>query len=234
MPHTKSISVELLYPNNWNPNRMSQTIYQKEVESIRRFGMIDPVLAREQGEGKYQIIDGEHRWRACKELGYKEVPCVVIDVDEPTAKRLTITMNELRGDADPILLSEMLADLKMEVDVADLLSTMPFSEEQFENILEVSKINLDELANKDITLPGEGDDDEWVTFASLFGRKALPKAAAAVVEAEIDRLAAYYGLTRSNRWQAVEIMAVHSAQTPLMEIDPREAHREKVTEDDEA
>jgi ParB family chromosome partitioning protein len=202
---------------------MSAPVFEKEKESINRFGMIDPVLVRPLpgGEDSYQIIDGEHRWRACKDLGHEEIPVVIIDVDEPTAKRLTITMNELRGDADPILLSEMLANLKKELDVEDLLSTMPYTADQLENIIDVASIDLDELANRDITLPGEGEEDDWVTLASLMGRKAVPKDAAVVIEAEVDRIAAYYGLTRGNRWQALEIMAVHSSQEPLTEQDPR-------------
>ena len=217
----KILDIGKVYPNNWNPNRQTKNIFDKEKESIRQFGMIDPVLVREAADGQYQIIDGEHRWRACKELGLTEIPCVIVDVDEGVAKRLTVTMNELRGSADPVLLSEMLAELSVAVPIDDLLSTMPYSREQLDNIIEVAKIDLDELADRDIVLPGEGEDGEWVSLSALFGKKQMPRDAAAVVESEIDRLAGYYGLTRYNRWQALEIMAVHSAQTPLEESDPR-------------
>jgi ParB/RepB/Spo0J family partition protein len=221
---TRNIPVEDIYPNNWNPNRQKQTTFEKEKASIKRFGMIDPLLVRDltvDGVPRFEIIDGEHRWRASKDVGLEEIPCVITNFDDETAKRLTITMNELRGDADPILLSEMLLSLKETVDVEDLLSTMPWSENQLQNILEVAEIDLEALATDDIVLPGEGDTDEWVSLAAIFGRKQMPRDAAVLVESEVDRLSGYYGLTRANRFQALEIMAAHSAQTPLEEADPR-------------
>ena len=186
--------------------------------------MIDPILVRDlsaDGKPRYEIIDGEHRWRASKDIGLEEIPCVITHFDDETARRLTITMNELRGDADPILLAEMLSDLRVTVDVDDLLSTMPWSEKQLDNILEVASLDLDELAQDDIVLPGEDDSEEWISLAAIFGRKQMPRDAAALVESEVDRVSGYYGLTRKNRWQALEIMAAHSAQTALEEVDPR-------------
>jgi len=221
---TRNIPVEHIYPNNWNPNRQKQTTFEKEKESIRKFGMIDPLLVRDlttDGVPRFEIIDGEHRWRASKDVGLDAIPCVITHFDDETARRLTITMNELRGDADPILLAEMLSDLTESVEVNDLLSTMPWSEKQLSNILEVASLDLDELAQDDIILPGEDESEEWVSLAAIFGRKQMPRDAAALVESEVDRLAGYYGLTRSNRFQALEIMAAHSAQTPLEEADPR-------------
>ena len=62
---------ELILPNPWNPNRMTTEMYAKALESISEFGMIDPLLCREMGD-HYQIIDGEHRYRAACDLGHVE------------------------------------------------------------------------------------------------------------------------------------------------------------------
>lgn len=67
-------------------------------ESIAQNGMLVPPLVRRKPDGKteYELIDGERRWRAAKELGWKTVNVQVVDVDDETARRMVFTLNEER------------------------------------------------------------------------------------------------------------------------------------------
>jgi ParB/RepB/Spo0J family partition protein len=60
------LPLDWLTPNPWNPNQMDDEQYGKALNSIREFGFVDPVTVRELGNDTYQIIDGEHRWRAAQ------------------------------------------------------------------------------------------------------------------------------------------------------------------------
>lgn len=66
-PTYTSVPVDSIRPNDYNPNRMNDRQYAAELESIQHFGFLDPITIRETDHG-YVIIDGEHRWRAIKEI----------------------------------------------------------------------------------------------------------------------------------------------------------------------
>jgi len=68
--------------------------------SIIRDGILVALTVRKK-DGFYELIDGERRWRVAKELGYKTVPCDVIDIDDETARRMVWKVNTLRKDYEP-------------------------------------------------------------------------------------------------------------------------------------
>lgn len=141
----KTIRVEKIKPNPWNPNKQSDFIFDKERKSIRDHGFIDPILVRGKGPG-FEVIDGEHRLRAAMAEGYKEVPCNDLGkVSDAVAKQLTIIMNETRGKADPTLLQTLLKDLESEIGVKDLIEAMPFQQVEIESLLANSKVDWDNI-----------------------------------------------------------------------------------------
>ena len=71
-------------------------------ESIREYGMIQPITVRPLEGGYYQIIAGERRWRAARMAGLKEVPVRVIEADERLATELALVENLQREDLSPI------------------------------------------------------------------------------------------------------------------------------------
>lgn len=61
-------------------------------ESIRRNGILNPLLVRRMGE-RYQILGGHTRKAAAAKIGYKELPCVVMDVNDDEAENIFVTDN---------------------------------------------------------------------------------------------------------------------------------------------
>lgn len=126
----------LLRPNPWNPNKMNAFMYAKAQGSIDQNGFFDPILVRELGYSSFQIIDGEHRWRAGTDRGMTEFPCINLGlVDDIVAKRLTIIANELRGQAEPAKLTDLLRDIASAGDPAELLASIPFTPETLSGFL---------------------------------------------------------------------------------------------------
>jgi ParB family chromosome partitioning protein len=66
--------------------------------SIREKGVLEPILVRPVGTGRYQIIAGERRYRAALEAGLAEVPCVVRDASDAEAMELALIENLQRKD----------------------------------------------------------------------------------------------------------------------------------------
>ena len=96
------IPVDLIEPNPFQP-RMSfdQEALLELADSIRTFGLIQPITVRKKG-GKYQIISGERRFRACTKAGMDMIPAYIRDANDQGMLEMAIVENIQRQDLDPI------------------------------------------------------------------------------------------------------------------------------------
>lgn len=197
-PTTELINYRYIRPNPWNPNRMTSQMYAKEIESIATYGFIDPLLVREIGPNDYQIIDGEHRFDGGRSLGMEEFPCVNLGVvPDPDAKKLTIVMNELHGQADAGKLGDLLGEILQDTSLEELLVALPYTEDVLAGYLGTALPPLPEL---ETPAPAPGASPEpWVE--RLY---KLPKTAALVVDEALEK--AKDGEAVEN-WQALERVA---------------------------
>lgn len=129
------IPINKLIPNAWNPNVMDSKTYQALSESFREFGDIDPILVRDLGN-KYQIIDGEHRYKIAKDLGIDKIQCIVVDVSDTQAKRLTQIMNRTKGKDDPERLMNLLDSLLAELSEDEVANGLPYSPDDLASLID--------------------------------------------------------------------------------------------------
>ena len=107
---TAMILTALLRPNDYNPNVMTDDEFGELVAEVRHLGRLPkPVVARPNGDG-YVIVDGEHGWRAAREVGLTEVPCEVIAADDFEAMRQTYKRNQ-HGTHNPVQLGRMFRQM---------------------------------------------------------------------------------------------------------------------------
>lgn len=71
-------------------------------DSIREYGMIQPITVRSLERGYYQIIAGERRWRAAKMAGLREVPVRIIEADDRLSSEMALVENLQRDDLKPL------------------------------------------------------------------------------------------------------------------------------------
>lgn len=97
------VEIDKVDPNPDQPRTNFDEEDLKELSnSIKREGLIQPILAREMPDGTYQIIAGERRWQASKRAGLKTVPIQVKNVDDDKALELALIENIQRTDLNPI------------------------------------------------------------------------------------------------------------------------------------
>jgi ParB/RepB/Spo0J family partition protein len=99
---TLLIPLDKIHPNTWNKNKMSKDYFKALKQNISnpQIGFTIPILVEPHPdyEGEYRIIDGEHRYKACTQLGLEKIPAVNIqDLPEAVAKYLTLESNKIRG-----------------------------------------------------------------------------------------------------------------------------------------
>ena len=100
------IPVEMIEPNPFQP-RMSfdQEALSELAASISTLGLIQPVTVRRMGEGRYQIISGERRYKACRMAGMTTIPAYIRDTDDQGMLEMAIVENLQRENLDPIELA---------------------------------------------------------------------------------------------------------------------------------
>ncbi len=90
-------------PNPNQPRKYFEPEVLKELaESIREHGILQPLLVKPFGEGRYQIIAGERRYQAAKQVGLTTVPVIIKDVDENKGLAIAIVENVQRKDLNPL------------------------------------------------------------------------------------------------------------------------------------
>src|SRR3989344_9392984 len=102
----ENISINLLKPSEHNPRRWSEDKITTLRESIRRFGLVDPIICNNAPGRENVVIGGNFRLNVAKELGYTEVPVVYVKIESLEREReLTIRLNKNTGDWDLDLLA---------------------------------------------------------------------------------------------------------------------------------
>ena len=97
------IPVGMIEPNPFQPRQsFDQDALSELAESIRTFGLIQPITVRKKSEGKYQIISGERRFKACSMAGLDMIPAYIRDANDQGMLEMAIVENIQREDLNPI------------------------------------------------------------------------------------------------------------------------------------
>lgn len=136
-----------LKPSEYNPRKWSEVQIENLKESISRFGLVDPMLCN-SAEGRNNIvIGGNFRLKVAKDLGYKEVPVVYVNIpDLEKEKELNIRLNKNQGEFDFELLKdfseEFLGDIGFTSEDIDSIFDIDPTPEQFDLKKELEKLNI--------------------------------------------------------------------------------------------
>lgn len=93
----KTISIDRIEPNPEQP-RSDFGDLSELTASIKEKGVLEPLLVRPNGFGKWMIIAGERRWRASNLAGLTEVPCIELDIDDNGVAEIALIENLQRKD----------------------------------------------------------------------------------------------------------------------------------------
>jgi len=111
----RHLDLDQLVTGRYQPRQRVDEAYLTELEqSIRRFGVIEPLVARPLADGSFEILAGHMRWRAAQRAGLAQVPVMVRDADDQTAAAIALVENLLRRDLNPIEEGRALRRLREE------------------------------------------------------------------------------------------------------------------------
>lgn len=75
------------------PFKLDKKRVEVIAQSIKDIGLATPLIVRKYKDNKYQILSGHHRFHACKDLGWKQIPCRIVEVSDEDAERYVIECN---------------------------------------------------------------------------------------------------------------------------------------------
>ncbi len=101
-PEQDEISVDLIDRNPYQPRReFDQAAIDQLAESIRKHGILQPLLVRATGD-TYQLVAGERRWRAAQQVGLESIPCRVVELEDQQVCEAALEENLKREDLNVI------------------------------------------------------------------------------------------------------------------------------------
>ena len=97
------IPVDMIEPNPFQPRmNFDSEALEELADSIRTLGLIQPITVRRKADGRYQIISGERRFRACSLAGMDMMPAYIRDTNDQGMLEMAIVENIQRENLDPI------------------------------------------------------------------------------------------------------------------------------------
>ena len=103
LPEVQRLRVDAIVPNRYQPR---QTFAPHELAeltaSLKQSGLLQPILVRRKGDGIYELISGERRWRAAKEAGLETIQAVIRNCGDEESVVLALVENLQRADLNPM------------------------------------------------------------------------------------------------------------------------------------
>jgi len=107
----KPLPINAIIPNDYNPNEMGSEEYQSLLFDIRDNGKLQyPIVVRANDNGDFEIVDGFHRWKACKELGWTEILCIIEKLNRVDAQIRNYRVNKERGNLNPFREAQIFSE----------------------------------------------------------------------------------------------------------------------------
>ncbi len=103
LPEFQHLRVDAIVPNRYQPRQMFSLHELADLTaSLKQSGLLQPVLVRRKGDGIYELISGERRWRAAKEAGMETIQAVIRNCGDEESVILALVENLQRADLNPM------------------------------------------------------------------------------------------------------------------------------------
>lgn len=104
----KNIDISKLNPALYNPRQMSDLEIEKLKDSIQTFEIVEPIIVNKD----MTIIGGHQRVKAVKMLGWKDIPCIVLNLDKKRERLLNLALNRIVGSWDESKLVKLVREIQ--------------------------------------------------------------------------------------------------------------------------
>ena len=166
-----NIKIGDLIAAEYNPRQLTKDQYKHLSDSIKRFGLVDPIIVNKNKDRKNIVVGGHQRIRVAKDLKINDIPCVEVDLDYDKERELNVRLNKNMGEFDYDVLANMF-DMDELIDWGfeekDILGNI--KEEEIKAEVEISP----ELFERhDYLLFYVDNDFDWQVLNEIFELKTV-------------------------------------------------------------
>ncbi len=153
----EEIDINNIYANEEQARKeFNESEINELANSIKRYGLLSPIIVAKTGDNHYMIVAGERRWRACKSLNLDKIKCQIINNEEEDLDFISLIENFQRKDLNPIEKAVALNNVmsKYELTQEELAEKLGKARSTVTNILRILDLDsrvLDLLKEKKLT-----------------------------------------------------------------------------------
>ena len=141
--HLVNLSIHSIVAADWNPNQMEPVMASRLSNSIRRFGLVVPLVVRKIDVDHYETIGGAQRLGIARDLGFSGVPCVIVEANDTEARLLSQSLNRIAGEDDLGLKAELIRKLLSSLPKEEVTKLLP---ETTESLSALASLGQEALA----------------------------------------------------------------------------------------
>jgi len=178
------VKISELLSATYNPRKWNEEAIAQLTESIKRFGLVDPIIVNGTENRKNVVIGGHFRLKVSKDLGYKEIPVVYVNIpDVEKEKELNLRLNRNTGEWDFELLKNFEIETLLDVGFGDDLSAiwdenLSVEDDNFDLEKEIEKIKTPKTNPGDLIKLGNnlllcGDSTKLEDVQRLVGKEKI-------------------------------------------------------------
>lgn len=131
------LDIEWLFNAEWNYKETDEDMMAKLVKNLRINDQVENIIVRQVGQ-RYEVVNGNHRLNAMKQLGFTRAMCYNLgEISDAKAHRIAIETNETKFIANGYELAKLLKGLTDDFDITELCSTLPYTEGEVNNHLDL-------------------------------------------------------------------------------------------------
>jgi hypothetical protein len=202
------IRTHLLEKAPWNYKTDDEDKKNKLKGNLRQNGVLENIVVREMPNGKYEVVNGNHRLDAIRELSIEVVPAYNLGVvSEKKAKRIAIELNETHFDPDSLKLAGVIKELVDEYSIDDLEETMPYNKQEIEDYQKLLDFDWGQYGE------GEGKDEKGLPEVREL-KFNLPESVYALWSEWKNRCITEHGIHTTNEPKMLEMALSEALNTP--------------------
>lgn len=161
----KIVDIQKVIPNTWNPKESieesteNKAHYEEIKKEIEKKGLFEAITVRELGDD-FEILDGFHRWKACKELGFKEIRINTLGkIDDKLARAITIIKEQKKVPLSELGVAELVGWFKEQgTEKGDIMELLGYTEEQYDEYEKLFDFDWDEYEQGELEKSEKGKE----------------------------------------------------------------------------
>ncbi|MDQ3102317.1 MAG: ParB/RepB/Spo0J family partition protein [Actinomycetota bacterium] len=181
-PQFRDVPVELIRPNPAQPRKVFDPAgLDRLAASVADAGVVQPLVVRPLGDGRFELIAGERRWRAAQRAGLETVPAVLRSEEEAERLQIALVENMAREDLNPVEEARACAALVEELDLSkeDVARRVGRSRSTISNLIRLLDLPDQVLESLELGQLSEGHGRALLAVGGQDDRRRLARQAVA-------------------------------------------------------